>query len=68
MRLAIAHHDARILDAIKRIVAAHAGYDIIWIATDGAEAAKNVKKINRSFSFLTWHYPALMAAGRLTSS
>ena len=44
MRLAIAHHDARTLDALKRIVDTLAGYEIIWIAADGAEAVRKCQK------------------------
>jgi len=59
MRLAIAHHDARILDALKRIVTAHAGYDIIWIATDGAEAAKKCQKDKPELLLLDLALPSL---------
>jgi two-component system response regulator WspF len=44
MRLAVAHHDAPTLDAIKRIVATISGYDIIWTAADGAEAIQKCQR------------------------
>ncbi len=59
MRLAIAHHDARTLDALKLIVAAIAGYDISWIAADGAEAVRKCQKEKPELLLLDLALPIL---------
>ena len=59
MRLAIAHHDAHTLDALKRIVATLAGYDIIWIAADGAEAVRKCQREKPELLLLDLALPSL---------
>jgi two-component system response regulator WspF len=59
MRLAIAHHDARTLDALKRIVAAIAGYDIIWMAADSAEVVRRCQKEKPELLLLDLALPIL---------
>ena len=59
MRLAIAHHDASTMDALKRIVAAIAGYDIIWMAADGAEAVRRCQKEKPELLLLDLALPLL---------
>jgi two-component system response regulator WspF len=63
MRLAVAHHDARTLDALKHIVAALAGYDIIWIAADGAEAMRKCQKEKPDLLLLDLALPSLAGGG-----
>lgn len=66
MRLAVAHHDARTLDAIKRIVAALAGYDIIWVAVDGAEAVRKCQREKPELLLLDIALPNFDVSGTTT--
>jgi len=63
MRLAVAHHDARTLDALKRIVAALAGYDVIWTAADGAEALRKCQREKPELLLLDLALPNLDVSG-----
>ncbi|MFA5183011.1 MAG: chemotaxis-specific protein-glutamate methyltransferase CheB [Syntrophales bacterium] len=63
MRLAIAHHNARTLDALKQIVTAIAGYDVIWTAADGAGAVRQCQREKPELLLLDLALPVLDGSG-----
>jgi two-component system response regulator WspF len=63
MRIAIAHHHVRTVDALRRIAAALAGCEVIWTAADGAEAVRKCGQGKPDLLLLDLALPVLGGSG-----